>query len=143
MTFYPFPTELGRRPGDRTGRNDRLVRRFTAGQQLRVHLHLGEHPNPQNRPISTEVLNISIIGISLCVSATLRVNEGAVVTIGDGDSTATCRVVYTTRTTEGDRQILGLEYVRQSDRFRLDVGSVVGALREDRGQVIKAWHRPN
>ena len=65
------------------------------------------------------------------------------VTIGDGDSTATCRVVYTTRTTDPDGQILGLEYLRQSDRFRLDVGSVVGALRKDRGQVIKAWHRPN
>jgi hypothetical protein len=33
--------------------------------------------------------------------------------------------------------------VHQSDQFRLDVGRVVAALRKDRGQVIKAWHRPN
>jgi len=143
MTFYPFPTEMDRLPGDRTGRNDRLVRRFSAGQQLRVHLRLGEHPNPQHRPISAEVLNISIAGISLRVTRTLRVSVGAMVTIGDGDSTATCRVAYTARTAEPDRQILGLEYVAQSDRFRLDVGGVVGALRKDRGEVIKAWHRPN
>jgi hypothetical protein len=143
MTFYPFPTEVGRLPGDRTGRNDRLVRRFSAGQQLRVHLRLGEHPKPQNRPISAEVLNISIAGVSVRVARTLPVSTGAMVTIGDGDSTASCRVTYTTRTTEPDRQILGLEYVTQSDRFRLDVGGVVGALRKDRGQVIKAWHRPN
>lgn len=143
MTFYPFPTELSRIPGDRSGRNDRLVRRFNAGQQLRVHLRLGANPNPQNRPIPAEVINISIAGISLRVHRTLRVTAGAMVTLGDGASTATCHVAYTTRTNDIERQILGLEYVTLSDQFRLDVGGVVGALRKDRGQVIKAWHRPN
>lgn len=143
MSFYLYPTELTRLPGDRTGRNDRLVRRFDAGQQLRVHLRLGEHPNPQNRPIAAEVINISIAGISLRVHRTLRVFAGAMVTLGDGQSTATCNVVYTTKASDEDRQVLGLEFVQQTDRFRLDVGGVVGALRKDRGQVIKAWHRPN
>ena len=143
MTFYPYPTEMGRLPGDRTGRNDRLVRRFSAGQQLRVHLRLGAHPNPQNRPLAAEVINISIAGISLRVHRTLRVYAGAMVTLGDGESTATCNVVYTTRSHDHEHQILGLEYVTQTDRFRYDVGGVVGALRKDRGQVIKAWHRPN
>lgn len=143
MTFYPFPTELNPLPGDRSGRNDRLVRRLDAGQQLRVHLRLGANPNPQNRPTSAEVINVSIAGISLRVHRTLRVYAGATVTLGDGVSTATCNVVYTSRSTDLERQILGLEFVTQSDQFRLDVGGVVGALRKDRGQVIKAWHRPN
>ena len=143
MTFYPFPTELSRLPGDRSGRNDRLVPRFDAGHQLPVHLRLGENPNLQNRPIPVEVINISIAGASLRVVRTLRVHVGAIVTIGDGESTACCKVVFVTRSHELDRQILGLEFVSQTDKFRLDVGGVVGALRKDRGQVIKAWHRPN
>jgi len=143
MTFYPFPTEMGRLPGDRSGRNDRLVRRFDAGQQLRVHLRLGTNASPQNRPISAEVVNISVAGASLRVNRTLRVYAGAMVTIGDGDGLATCNVIYTARSDDLERQILGLEYVTQTDRFRYDVGGVVGALRKDRGHVIKAWHRPN
>jgi len=143
MTFYPFPTQVTRLSGDRTGRNDRLVRRFSAGQQLRIHLRLGANPNPQNRPISAEVVNVSIAGASLRVTHTLRVHAGAMVTIGDGDGTATCKVKYTAQSDDLDSQILGLEFVTQSDRFRLDVGSVVAALRKDKGHVIKAWHRPN
>lgn len=143
MAFYPFPTELSRLPGDRTGRNDRLVRRFDAGQELRVHLRLGANPNAQSRPVPAEVVNVSIAGISLRVHRTLRVFAGATVTLGSGESTATCDVVYTTQSSDHERQILGLEYVQQSDQFRLDVGRVVAALRKDRGQVIKAWHRPN
>ena len=143
MTFYPFPTEPTRLPGDRSGRNDRLVQRFNAGQSLRVHLRLGENPNTQNRPISAEVINISITGISLRVHRTLRVYAGAMVTLGDGVSTATCSVVYTTKSSDLERQILGVEYVTQTHQFRHDVGRVVGALRKDRGQVIKAWHRSN
>ncbi len=143
MTFYPFPTELSRLPGDRTGRNDRLVRRFDAGQQLRVHLRLGANPNGQSRPVPAEVVNVSIAGISLRVHRTLRVYAGAMVTLGSGDSTAACTVVYTAWSDDRERQILGLEYVHQSDRFRLDVGRLVAVLRKDHGQVIKAWHRPN
>lgn len=56
MTFYPFPTEPTPLPGDRSGRDDRLVRRFNAGQGLRVHLRLGENPNAQKRPIPAEVI---------------------------------------------------------------------------------------
>lgn len=143
MTFYPFPTELSRLPGDRTGRNERLVRRFDAGPQLRVHLRLGANPNAQTRPVSAEVVNVSIAGISLRVHRTLRVHAGATVTLGDGESLATCAVVYTAQSGDLEQQILGLEFVTQSDEFRLDVGRVVAALRKDRGQVIRAWHRPN
>lgn len=143
MTFYPFPSELHRLPGDRTGRNDRLVRRLDAGGRLRVHLRLGAHPNPQHRPISAEVVNISIAGVSVRVHRTLRVHAGAAVTLGDGRSTAVCTVVYTTRSHDHEHQLLGLEFGEQSDRFRDDVNAIVAALRKDRGQVIRAWHRPN
>lgn len=144
MSFYPYTSDLELlAAGDRTGRNDRLVPRFTAGIRLRVHLRLGAAPNPQNRPIVADVVNISITGVSLQVTGTLRVHAGASVTIGDGDSTAACRVAYTTRSAVTTRQILGLEFVSQTDAFRLDVGRIIAALRQDRGQVIAAWHRPN
>ncbi|MEQ8839826.1 MAG: hypothetical protein RIB98_02520 [Acidimicrobiales bacterium] len=124
--------------------------RFTAGIRLRVHLRLGATPilpggtpNPRNRPVPADVVNVSITGISLAVTGTLRVHCGATVTIGDGDSTAACRVAYTARSAEAGSQILGLEFVSQTDAFRLDVGRIIAALRQDRGQVIAAWHRPN
>ena len=144
MSFYPYPTELeSLRDGDRSGRNERLVRRFTAGLRLRIHLRLGAPPNPHNRPIAADVVNVSIAGISVRVTGTLRVHAGANVTIGAGDSTAACRVIYTTLSGDDASQILGLEFSSQPDPFRLDVGRVIGALRRDRGQVITAWHRPN
>ena len=143
MTFYPYPELESHGEDDRIGRNERLVGRFTTTLKLRVHLRLGAPQNPHNRPIAADVVNVSIAGISLRVTRTLRVHPGANVTIGSGNSTAACRVVYATTSPDGSSQILGLEFSSQTDEFRLDVGRVIGALRRDRGQVITAWHRPN
>ena len=141
MTFYPYPDELEpSNPNDRTGRNDRLVRRLSAPLQLRVHLRLGT--NPQSRPSPADVINVSVAGASLRITRSLPVNAGATVTIGDGRSTATCRVVYA-QAHGRNGQVLGLEYTAQSDQFRLDAGQVIAALRRDRGQVIRAWHHAN
>lgn len=128
-------------PGDRTGRNDRLVPRFTTSGTLHVHIRLGRRDNLHTRPITAEVSDISITGLLLRVTGSLRLREGAHITLGDGDSVGIGRVVHVRTTPDGRNQWLGVEIVEQTVRFREELMAAVGALRKDRGQLLAHWER--
>ncbi|GJM36805.1 MAG: hypothetical protein DHS20C19_01720 [Acidimicrobiales bacterium] len=139
--FYPIESTL-RRPDERSGRDDRLVRRFNTGGRLHIHLRLGGADATRSRPIAAEVINLSITGGLVRFPATLRLKPGATVTLGNPPSTVVCRVVHTAMIST-DHQDLGLEFVEPTDDFCADVSRAVAALRRDRGHVLAAWHRPN
>ncbi|MDW3217173.1 MAG: PilZ domain-containing protein [Acidimicrobiales bacterium] len=139
--FYPIDSAL-HRPDGRSGRDDRLVRRFLTGGRLHIHLRLGGADASRSRPIAAEVINLSITGALVRFPAKLRMKPGATVTLGNPPSTVVCRVVHTAMIT-ADQQDLGVEFVEPTDAFCADVSRAVGALRRDRGHVLAAWHRPN
>jgi hypothetical protein len=129
--------------GDRTNDNSRLVKRFTTDGRLHVHLRLGGRGPAHSRPTVAEVTDVSITGVLVQISGSLRVRQGATVTLGDGPSTAVCRVAHARVLTGTKSQQLGLEIVEQTDEFRRELSLAVGALRKDRGQVLAAWEHPN
>jgi hypothetical protein len=128
-------------PGERTGSNDRLVPRFTTSGTLHVHLRLGRRANLEINPLTVEVSDISITGLLLRVTGSLRLREGAHLTLGDAGSTAVGRVVHARATPDGHHQWLGVEIVEQTPRFREELSAAVGALRKDRGQLLEHWER--
>ena len=129
-------------PDDRSGRDERLVRRFVTRRLLHIHLRLGGSVARRSRPATAEVLDLSITGAKIRIAATLRVKVDATVTLGDPPSTVVCRVAHTQMlgTTHQD---LGLEFLDPTDEFCADVSKAVAALRKDRGHVLKAWHQQN
>lgn len=127
----------------RSGRDDRLVRRFQTGGRLHVHMRLGGQGTAHNRPVVAEVADISMTGLLVRVAGSLRVRAGAVVTLGDDYSTALCRVAHAKAPLGARVQNLGLEILEQSPEFRNELRLAVGALRKDKGQVLEAWEREN
>lgn len=141
MSFF-YPIDSPPRPGDRSGRDDRLVRRFTTRGRLHIHLRLGGATATRSRPIVAEVLNLSITGALIRITAGLRVRAAAKVTLGDPPSTVVCRVAHA-RMIGTEFQDLGLEFLAPTDEFCVDVSRAVGDLRKDRGEILEAWHRTN
>lgn len=129
--------------GRRAERDDRLVRRFTTSGRLHVHMRLGGRSATHSRPVVAEVTDVSITGMLLTVSGGLRVRPGALLTLGDGESTAVCRVVHVNTPAGSRSQRLGVEILDQTAEFRSELNLAVGALRKDVGQVRAAWERPN
>lgn len=139
--FYPAVSTLPR-PGERSGRDDRLVRRFATRRRLHIHLRLGGATAGRSRPVTAEVVDLSITGARVRIGATLRVRADATVTLGDPPSTVVCRVAHT-QMLGPTHQDLGLEFVEPTDAFCVDVSKAVATLRKDRGHVLRAWHQQN
>lgn len=118
------------------------MRRFRTRGRLHIHLRLGGASATRSRPVTAEVLDLSITGAQVRIAASLRVKPNATITLGDAPSTVVCRVVHT-RMVGTTHQDLGLEFHDPTDQFCADVSKAVAALRKDKGHVLKAWHRPN
>lgn len=117
----------------------RLVTRFGTGGQLNILLRLGGADAARSRPVVADVINISITGALVRIKGELPVWSGATVTLGDGESTARCRVVHATSLAGTPWQDLGIEITEMTDPFHDELHQVIAALRNDRGQIHHAW----
>lgn len=125
---------------DRTGKNDRLVRRLTTGGELAIDLRLGGKGAEHSRPVVAEVIDISLTGLLVRITGNLKVQPDSFVTLGEGDTTAICRVAHANSPAGSIEQELGLHITEMSEQFRKELHAAVAALRKDRGQMREAWN---
>ncbi len=119
--------------------NDRLVGRFTTSGQLHIRVRLCSPTNELSPPLTAAVINISVTGLLVRIASDQKVRPDASVTIGDGTSTAVCRVAHANSPSGSETQQLGLEIVEMTDAFREELHLTIAALRKDRGGLLDAW----
>ena len=125
---------------DRSGKNDRLVRRLVTGGELAIDLRLGGKGAEHSRPVVAEVIDISLTGFLVRITGNLKVQPGSMVTLGEDDNTAVCRVAHANSPAGSVEQELGLHITEMSDQFRTELHAAVAALRKDHGQMREAWY---